>query len=201
MNFLKWMMDILFGWIPYVQKATWNLIKFDLTGSKPYRIRLVIFYLGLLWMALGYLSHSDGIREISTICPAYSELNEDVGMLGKWRDGRIMRLRLMRTDGTQINFDDEFTIYRVIKSEWFSEEKSVPVALKWFKLPTGRAWISELSINGKQVVSYDQRCKDLNELGRYHNKLFAIDFISLAIAFFMIILEARSLKHNYIRGK
>jgi hypothetical protein len=110
MNFLKWVIDILFGWVPYVPKATWDLIKFDLTGSKPYRIRLVIFYLGLLWMAMGYLSHSEDARDSSTHCPSYEQLRQDSGILDEWKDGRMYFWRLVRPDGTQITFHTEFTI-------------------------------------------------------------------------------------------
>lgn len=205
MNFLKWMIDILFGWILYVPKATWNLIKFDLTGSKPYRIRLIIFFLGLVFMGLAYLIHGDGSSDASTICPPYTQLQTDSGMLDEWKNGRIYVWRLKRPDGTQITFHDEYTIGRVLDGKFEYDENGYDTPksaiIKWFKLPTNKRWISELTLDGKKLVSYDQRCKDLRELGKHNEKLFTYDFIFLAIALFMIILEARSLKNNYIRGE
>jgi hypothetical protein len=205
MNFLKWVTDISLGWIPYVPKATWNLIRFDLTGSKPYRIRLVIFYLGLVFMGLGYLVHGDGYSDASTICPPYTQLQRDSGMLDEWKNGRMYVWRLKRPDGTQITFHQEYTIGRVLNGKFEYDKNGYdtpkPAIIKWFKLPSNSKWISELTLDGKKLVSYDQRCKDLKEFGKHNEKLLIDDFIFLAIALFMIVLEARSLKNNYIKGE
>lgn len=203
MNFLKWLIDIVFGWIPYVPKATWNLIKFDLTGSKLYRIRMVIFYLGLLWMGMGYLIHSEYTDDYSTPCPAYEQLRQDSGMLDSWKDGRMYFWRLTRPDGTQITFHQEYTIGRVLNGKFAYDENNYhipqPATIKWFPLPCDRGWMAELTLNGEKLTSYEQRCKDIKELLKHENARYRYDYISLAIALLMIILEARSLKNNYIR--
>jgi hypothetical protein len=76
-----------------------------------------------------------------------------------------------------------------------------PATIKWFPLPSGRGWMAELTLNGQKLASYEQRCKDIKEWGKVENEWYQYDFISFAIALLMIILEARSLKNNYIRGE
>jgi len=87
---------------------------------------------------------------------------------------------------------------------WYMSEKgmeydrSYPVAIRWFSLLSGTAWIAELEMNNEKVITFQKgktifdKVKSSGEISRFYG--LWIPFILLLI---VIYFEASTLRKKY----
>lgn len=208
MNFLKWLVDIVFGWVPYMPKAIWNMWSLDRNGTTWYKIRAFALLCIGTWVILdGFDSYKD-YQDFSLRYPKYNELNVDEGNLTKMRYGKGQYdLTLIKSDNTRIHINQKYGLYSVVE-DWFHGKNhamldiTVPVTIRWFVLPSGTAWIVELERDGNKVISYQKAKDDFYKTKNYvTNITFFWFWIPLFLLLTIIYFEASALRKNTYLGE
>ncbi|WP_298692678.1 hypothetical protein [uncultured Sulfuricurvum sp.] len=204
MNFLKWLFDSLFGWIPYVPKAIWHMWSLDRNGAVWYKIRAFsLLCLGTWVVIWGYFMYID-YKDFAQPYPKYENLKIDQGMLTKVKyDRGSPDYTLFRADGTFIRVNEKYGKYSVLKN-WFYDQdqrhldRKIPVTICWFTQPSGMAWIAELERDGNKIISYQQAKDNFNKTKNYVTK---ITFYWFWVPFFLLLtiiyFEASTLRKKY----
>jgi hypothetical protein len=202
MNFLKWSMDIVFGWIPYVPKAMWGMKTIEANGSKWHPIRAFGF-LGLSgWLIIGGLSAKIDYDDYSTPFPSYQELRTDSGTLKYLKYAkRQFDLGLIKSDGSNIHIQSQYQYFSGIV-DWYydkdgilNRDLSYPVTIRWFPLAHGSVWIAEIERDGKIVVPYAKGKEAFNALIEKNEKGNIYFFwLPLFVYVMIIIFEASAIR-------
>lgn len=203
MNFLKWLMNILFGWIPYVPKAMWGMWTIKHKGSWPHALRALGFVVILPgWLIIGGLSAKIDYDDYATSFPSYQELRTDSGTLKYLKYAkRQFNLGLIKSDGSNIHIQRRYQYFSGIVS-WYEDKDGIlnrdlsyPVTIKWFPLSHGSVWIAEIERDGKIVVPYAKGKEAFNALIEKNETENFYTFWLPLFAFVMIIIfEASAIR-------
>ncbi|HZF69244.1 hypothetical protein [Sulfuricurvum sp.] len=206
MNFLKWVIDILFGWIPYIPQAIWHMWSLDRNGTVWYKIRAFsLLCLGTWVIIVGYFEYID-YMDFSVTYPKYEQLKLDEGLLSyKKYSKRDYDLTLTKKDGDTIHINHMYGGYSELNTWYMSEkgmeyDRSYPVAIRWFSLLSGTAWIAELEMNNKKVITFQKgktifdKVKSSGEIARLYG-LWIPFFLLMAVIYF----EAAALRKKGAR--
>lgn len=206
---IKWLIDLLFGWVPYVPKAIWHMWSLDRNGNTWYKIRAFSLLCLGTWTAIwGYFMYID-YKDFSAPYPKYEYLKSDQGILTyKKYAKREYGLTLIKLDGISIRMNKKYGAFSGIDS-WFigkdlnwKYDRRYPVTIRWFILPSGTAWIVELERDGNQVISYQKAKDDFYKTKNYVTK---ITFYWFWLPFFLLLtiiyFEASALRKNTYLGE
>lgn len=202
---IKWLIDILFGWVLFVPKAIWHMWSLDRNGTLWYKIRAFsLLCLGTWVVIWGYFMYID-CKDFSQSYPEYEYLKSDQGILTKVKyDRGSPDYTLLLPNGTHIRFNEKYGKYSVLKN-WFYDkdqrrlDQKIPVTIRWFIQPSGMAWIAELERDGTKVISYQKAKDDFYKTRNYVTKItFYWFWLPFCLLLLVIYFEASTLrkKHN-----
>lgn len=201
---IKWLIDILFGWVPYVPKAIWGMLTIKHKGSWPHALRALGFFsLPILLIFYGLVVKIDS-DDFSVDYPSYNELNIDTGALKFVKYAkRQFDLGLIKSDGNNIHIQRQYHYFTGIDT-WYKDQNNnfnrklaYPVTIRWFPLAHGSVWIAEIEREGEIVVSYSKGKEAFYALKQRNKEWCFYNFWLPLFIFIMIIIFESSAIRKY----
>lgn len=181
-------------------------------GDWGHAIRVMVVLAGLGYGGSGLYHGTPDRNDFKSAYPAYGQLETASGMLVEERTRRTSYFVLEVTDKPNT---PAFRDYRLVTDKpvlpiitnhtlknplrdmgW--EEEGAPitphfVSIKYFRLPSSRAWVAELKYGGETLINYEQRKADFSVYHEIRRDLDRGSFIALFLsvaAIIWIVVEA-----------
>lgn len=209
MNFLKWLVNIVFGWIPYAPKAIWHMWSLDRSGTTWYKIRAFVLLILTPWIVIGGIQAYSDYQSFSIPYPEYEELMLKEGNLTQIKYGKHdVDLAFIDKNGQPTRLKSGYILYPKINRLFYDTQGnynqfiSLPAKIRWFKMPSGLAWIAELEIKNLSVVTYSQGKNDyMLSIKKVKEKAFFMFYFPLFLLLTIISFEASALRKKYNLGE
>lgn len=205
MNFLKWVIDILFGWIPHVPKAIWHIWSLDRSGTIWYKIRAFTFLILTPWIVIGGIQAYSDYQSYSISYPEYENLIFNEGSLTQIKYAKNdVDLAFIDKNGQSTRLKGGYISYPKINRFFYDTQGnynrfiSLPAKIRWFKMPSGSGWIAELEVKNLNVVTYSQGKNDyMFSIQKVKEKTFFMFYFPLFLLLTIIFFEASTIRKKY----
>lgn len=179
------------------RKTLWSLlVRYDKVGSLWFRVRPLLFFGTLLSFPIIFSLFYGDYKDYSVSFPTVEQTMISEGNLSEVKINRIFHYQLITSKGEKIILNGPLKskkgmFYNEETKQWLSH----PATVRWFMLPSGKGFIVELWMNGKQYVNMTEAYSVFNKL---KNSNFPI--IILLVWVGMCLLSAIS-EFMYVRKK
>lgn len=179
-------------------------------GNWSHAIRVTLLVVSIGYGAFGLYYFSPETKDFATDYPAYELLKSAQGTLIEVRTRRTSYLTLLGSDKSVIPIRTNYTLTAPLRTAGFYDEKHdfVPrhVHIRWFLLPgTKWAWVAELDVGEKILISYEQRKLNFLESARIRSsqqkESFVAALIGLVVLVWFLVEAYLQLKQRNTHGK
>jgi len=205
---IKWLIDILFGWVPYIPKAMWHMWSLDRNGTTWYKIRAFVLLILTPWIVIGGIQAYSDYQSFSIPYPEYEELMLNEGNLTQIKYGKNdVDLAFINKNRQATRIKGGYVLYPKINRLFYDTQGnynrfiSLPVKMRWFKMPSGLGWIAELEIKNIRVVTYSQGKSDyMLSIKKVKEKAFFMFCFPFLFLLAIIFFEASILREKFKLG-
>lgn len=178
-------------------------------GDWAHALRVLLVLTGIGYGGFGLYHTAPSRNDAKSIYPAYEQLEVSSGELILVITRRFDNFVLKPADWpsstsltketrarNHLSIVTDYSLRRpLIDQGWEVKQKFTPhfVTIKYFRLPSQRIWLAEISHKGKVLIDYEQRKSDFLDWRKRRDDMDTEDYISIlaaAVALMWIIFEA-----------